>query len=318
MIVTFTNTVSGEPGPAHPAAGKPGPRAKTRQRPAFRAEQGPRRRSRDARAATKAGAQQQGHRAAACAQRQSSAQALPDSRDEAGAAEHTCSHPRRESWRRPRDGSHRVRMRMGGCPFDAPLRDFNSDGSIGTTRASRDRTAAPDTGNTSPPSPSAERSWRWCWPWARRPHAPRPAPRPRARTTPPRPTPSAQPTRLTPITTGSTASRCPAHACDPARHRSRPLPSPAPSPQGRQDRFSKTRYPNIRRHFLRAVRKGWAAVLVLNRPGAAARRDRLLESIPTRMGYDRDEYPPAVGRGRGRGLTRGSHPLGWKRLSRSS
>jgi hypothetical protein len=76
--------------------------------------------------------------------------------------------------------------------------------------------------------------------------------------------------------------------------------------------FSKTRYRKIRAHFLRAVRKGWPTVLVLNRPGASARRDRLLEGIATRPGYDRDEYPPAVGRGRGRGLTRGSHPRGWK------
>ncbi len=76
--------------------------------------------------------------------------------------------------------------------------------------------------------------------------------------------------------------------------------------------FSATRYRHIRRHYMRAVRKGWPTVLVLNRPGADARRDRLLENIPTRMGNDRDEYPPAVGRGRGRGLTRGAHPTGWK------
>ena len=38
---------------------------------------------------------------------------------------------------------------------------------------------------------------------------------------------------------------------------------------------------------------------MLNRPGADARRDRLLAGIPTRPGMDRDEYPPAVGRGRG-------------------
>jgi hypothetical protein len=50
----------------------------------------------------------------------------------------------------------------------------------------------------------------------------------------------------------------------------------------------------------------------VNRPGADARRDRLLSHYPTRPGYDRDEYPPAVGRGRGKGLTRGRHPRGWK------
>ncbi len=76
--------------------------------------------------------------------------------------------------------------------------------------------------------------------------------------------------------------------------------------------LSKTRYPNIRRHYLRALRKGWTAVLVLNRTGAGARRDRLLEGVPTKPGYARDEYPPAAGRGRGRGLTHGAHPTGWK------
>lgn len=76
--------------------------------------------------------------------------------------------------------------------------------------------------------------------------------------------------------------------------------------------FSKTKYPNIKRHFEAAVRKGWPRVLVLNRPGADARRDRLLRGWATRAGRDRDEYPPAVGRGRGKGLVRGSDPRGWK------
>ena len=53
----------------------------------------------------------------------------------------------------------------------------------------------------------------------------------------------------------------------------------------------------------------------MNRPGSDARRDRLLEGIPTVPGFDRDEYPPAVGRGRAngdlRGLVRGINPLGW-------
>lgn len=75
--------------------------------------------------------------------------------------------------------------------------------------------------------------------------------------------------------------------------------------------FSKTRYPNIRRHFIRAVRKGWPTVLVVNRSGTDARRERLLRGTPTKSGFDRDEYPPAVGRGKGRGLTRGTRPTGW-------
>ena len=54
------------------------------------------------------------------------------------------------------------------------------------------------------------------------------------------------------------------------------------------------------------------SVYVITRRGAGARRERLLRDIPTRPGFDRDEVPPAVGRGRGSGLTRGRAPRGWK------
>jgi hypothetical protein len=84
-----------------------------------------------------------------------------------------------------------------------------------------------------------------------------------------------------------------------------PAPAPAPPkptcsrPSGVQRiSFSAAKYPNIRAHFRAAVRRGWPRSLVLNRPGADSRRDQLLEGIPTRAGFDRDEYPPAVGRGR--------------------
>ena len=76
--------------------------------------------------------------------------------------------------------------------------------------------------------------------------------------------------------------------------------------------FSRTKYTNIRRHFRAALRRGWPRTLVLNRRGSDARRDRLLGGFRTRPGFDRDEYPPAVGRGRGKGLRRGTHPRGWK------
>jgi hypothetical protein len=76
--------------------------------------------------------------------------------------------------------------------------------------------------------------------------------------------------------------------------------------------FSATKYPSIRRHFLAALRAGWPRTLVLNRDGADERRNRLLEGFPTRKGKDRDEYPPAVGRGVGTGLTRGADPIGWR------
>jgi hypothetical protein len=79
--------------------------------------------------------------------------------------------------------------------------------------------------------------------------------------------------------------------------------------------FSKTKYRHIRQHVMIALGKGWPRVMVLNRKGADDRRDRLLEDIPTRPGFDRDEYPAAIGRGRPnddkRGLVRGINPIGW-------
>jgi hypothetical protein len=79
--------------------------------------------------------------------------------------------------------------------------------------------------------------------------------------------------------------------------------------------FSKTKYPTIRRHFLRAIAKGWPKVMVVNRNGADQRRDRLLALIPAKPGFDRDEYPAAVGRGKANGLStgllQGVAPIGW-------
>ena len=76
--------------------------------------------------------------------------------------------------------------------------------------------------------------------------------------------------------------------------------------------FSATRYPTIRAHAERAIAAGWPRVLVLDRPEADLRRDRALRAVPTRDGQDRDEYPPAVGRGSGPGLERGRRPSGWQ------
>jgi hypothetical protein len=100
-------------------------------------------------------------------------------------------------------------------------------------------------------------------------------------------------------------------------------PTPAPKPKASCHRpasvqrivFSKAKYPHIRLHVLAALKKGWPRVMVLNRKGADARRRRLLENVPTRPGFDRDEYPADVGRGKAnsdqRGLVRGINPTGW-------
>jgi hypothetical protein len=59
---------------------------------------------------------------------------------------------------------------------------------------------------------------------------------------------------------------------------------------------SRTRYPRVLAHIDAAVRDGWPRVLRIRRDGADARRDRLLRGIPTRRGYDRDEWPMAMAR----------------------
>lgn len=103
-----------------------------------------------------------------------------------------------------------------------------------------------------------------------------------------------------------------------------PTPAPAPKPKSNSCtrsagvlslRFSSAKYRHIKAHTLKAIARGWPSILVVDRPGAAARRERLLEDVPTKAGNDRDEYPPAVGRGRAdgklRGLVRGINPIGW-------
>jgi hypothetical protein len=52
--------------------------------------------------------------------------------------------------------------------------------------------------------------------------------------------------------------------------------------------FSARKYPNVRRHFRGALRRGWPRRLIVNRRGADARRERALRDIPTRDGFDRD------------------------------
>lgn len=76
--------------------------------------------------------------------------------------------------------------------------------------------------------------------------------------------------------------------------------------------FDAKKHRAIRRHMRAAIRRGWPRVLVLNRRDSDARRDRLLAGSEPKNGRDRDEYPPAVGRGRGKGLERGRDPRGWR------
>jgi hypothetical protein len=51
---------------------------------------------------------------------------------------------------------------------------------------------------------------------------------------------------------------------------------------------------------------------VITREGVHERRERRLRNHATRDGFDRDEYSPAIGRGKGAGLERGPNPRGWR------
>jgi hypothetical protein len=65
--------------------------------------------------------------------------------------------------------------------------------------------------------------------------------------------------------------------------------------------ISRRRYPDTADHIVDAIAGGEPAVLHIDRNGADANRDASLRGIPTRPGYDRDEYPPAVSREGGSG-----------------
>ena len=61
--------------------------------------------------------------------------------------------------------------------------------------------------------------------------------------------------------------------------------------------FSERKYPHIAAHFRAAKKDGWPVKLRIERDRSDDRRDRLMETQPSPPeGYDRDEYPPAVGR----------------------
>ena len=58
--------------------------------------------------------------------------------------------------------------------------------------------------------------------------------------------------------------------------------------------LDESRYPYTTDHTEDAIRAGEAALLHIDRSGADQNREESLRGIPTRSGYDRDEYPPAV------------------------
>lgn len=77
-------------------------------------------------------------------------------------------------------------------------------------------------------------------------------------------------------------------------------PTPAPTPGCKLQirppvkiEVSAARWPHIADHVA-DVRKHYREVLHLDRAGADENRSQSLAGFPTRKGYDRDEYPPAL------------------------
>lgn len=54
------------------------------------------------------------------------------------------------------------------------------------------------------------------------------------------------------------------------------------------------RYPETVQHMKEAIENGQSSICTIDRDGADQRREDSLRDIPTKKGFDRDEYPPAV------------------------
>lgn len=58
--------------------------------------------------------------------------------------------------------------------------------------------------------------------------------------------------------------------------------------------FPEDRYPETGKHIKDAVEAGASAVCTIDRDGAEENRKESLDDIPTKKGYDRDEWPMAM------------------------
>lgn len=80
----------------------------------------------------------------------------------------------------------------------------------------------------------------------------------------------------------------------PARGSNISMMGPAPSGVRAVVTVSRSRYPESAAHIEEAQAAGQPSVLTIDRAGAAARRAAALKGVPTKAGFDRDEYPPAM------------------------
>nr|WP_277600989.1 NucA/NucB deoxyribonuclease domain-containing protein [Paenibacillus whitsoniae] len=58
--------------------------------------------------------------------------------------------------------------------------------------------------------------------------------------------------------------------------------------------FPKDRYPETGEHIKSAIERGESAECTIDREGAEHNRDLSLKGVPTKKGYDRDEWPMAM------------------------
>jgi hypothetical protein len=58
--------------------------------------------------------------------------------------------------------------------------------------------------------------------------------------------------------------------------------------------FPSDRYPETAKHIQDAIAKGESATCTINREQAEENRKKSLKGIPTKKGYDRDEWPMAM------------------------
>lgn len=58
--------------------------------------------------------------------------------------------------------------------------------------------------------------------------------------------------------------------------------------------FPSDRYPETALHIKESIEKGHSDICTIDREGADNRRKQSLKGIPTKPGYDRDEYPMAM------------------------
>lgn len=71
-------------------------------------------------------------------------------------------------------------------------------------------------------------------------------------------------------------------------------PAPTASEYGMTIHLPADRYPETMAHIAAAIRAGASAVCTIDRDGANANREASLRGIPTKKGYDRDEWPMAM------------------------